>query len=93
MAEQTKKMEPLSVRLRASEQSDHARFANYTHVGNANWVSYVDFGFIEPASLAGAARHAENGSGAAKSLDGTPMSRVAMGLRELRSFTATSTTA
>jgi hypothetical protein len=81
MAEQTKKMEPLSVRLWASEQSGHPRFANYTYVGIANEVACLDFGFIEPASLAGAARHAKNGSGAAKNLDGTAVSRVDMGLR------------
>ena len=42
----------LNVRLKPSESSAHPRATNYTNVGVAEGIAYVDFGFIKPAMLA-----------------------------------------
>ena len=38
----------LNVRLKPSESSAPPRATNYTNVGVAHGIAYVDFGFIEP---------------------------------------------
>ena len=38
----------LNVRLKPSEPSAHPRATNYTNVGVAQGIAYLDFGFIEP---------------------------------------------
>jgi len=68
----------LNVRLKPSDSSAHPRTANYTNVGIAQGIAYLDFGFIEPALLAAVAKTAKDGQAAPKSLDGHLVTRVAM---------------
>jgi hypothetical protein len=73
----------LNVRLKPSDSSAHPRAANYTNVGVAQGIAYLDFGFIEPAVLAAFAKTAKDGQAAPKSLDGHLVTRVAMDLSAL----------
>lgn len=73
----------LNVRLKPSESSTHPRAANYTNVGVAQGIAYLDFGFIEPALLAAIAKTAKDGQAAPKGLDGHLVTRVAMGVGAL----------
>jgi hypothetical protein len=41
----------LNVRLKPSEPSVHPKATNYTNVGVAQGIAYLDFGFIEPTLL------------------------------------------
>lgn len=68
----------LNVRLKPSESSAHPRAVNYTNVGVAQGIAYLDFGFIEPAFLAAIAKTAKDGEAAPKGLDGHLVTRVAM---------------
>lgn len=68
----------LNVRLKPSESSAHPRAANYTNIGIAQGIAYLDFGFIEPAFLAAVAKTAKDGQAAPKGLDGHFVTRVAM---------------
>ena len=68
----------LNVRLKPSESSAHPRAVNYTNVGIAQGIAYLDFGFIEPSVLAAIAKTAKDGQAAPKSLDGHLVTRVAM---------------
>ena len=70
----------LNVRLKPSEPSAHPKATNYTNVGVAQGIAYVDFGFIEPAVLAAIAKTAKDGQAAPKGLDGHLVTRVAMGV-------------
>ena len=58
----------------------HPRAANYTNVGIAQGIAYVDFGFIEPALLGAVAKDAKNGQPAPKGIEGQLVTRVAMGV-------------
>lgn len=71
---------PLNVRLKPSESSAHPRATNYTNVGVAQGIAYVDFGFIEPALLAAIAKTAKDGQTAPKGIEGALVTRVAMGV-------------
>lgn len=53
---------------------------NYTNVGVAQGIVYVDFGFIEPALLGAIAKTTKDGRAAPKGLDGHLVTRVAMGV-------------
>jgi hypothetical protein len=68
----------LNVRLSPSDSSAHPRVTNYSNVGMAQGVAYIDFGFIEPALLAAVAKTAKNGPAAPKRLDGYLVARVGM---------------
>jgi hypothetical protein len=70
----------LNVRLKPSESSAHPRATNYTNVGVAQGIAYLDFGFIEPTLLAVMAKRAKESQAAPKGLDGTLVTRVAMGV-------------
>ena len=70
----------LNVRLKPSESSAHPRATNYTNVSVAQGIAYVDFGFIEPTLLAAIAKRAKGGQAAPKGLEGTLVTRVAMGV-------------
>jgi hypothetical protein len=70
----------LNVRLKPIESSAHPRATNYTTVGVAQGIAYVDFGFIEPALLAAIAKTAKDGQAAPKGLEGSLVTRVAMGV-------------
>ena len=69
---------PLNVRLKPSEPTAHPKATNYTNVGVAQGIAYVDFGFIEPALLGAIAKTAKDGHSAPKGLDGHLVTRVAM---------------
>ena len=73
----------LNVRLKPSESSAHPRAANYTNVGIAQGIAYLDFGFIEPSVLAAIAKAAKDGQTAPKGLDGHLVTRVSMDLGSL----------
>jgi len=60
----------LNVRLKASEPSSHPRATNYTNVGVAQGIAYLDFGFIEPSLLGEIAKTAKDGQAAPKGLAG-----------------------
>ena len=70
----------LNVRLKPSESSAHPRATNYTNVGVAQGIAYLDFGFIEPALLGAIAKTAKDGQAAPKGIDGQLVTRVAMGV-------------
>jgi hypothetical protein len=48
----------LNVRLKPIESSADPRATNYTNVGVAQGIAYLDFGFIEPTFLAAIAKTA-----------------------------------
>ena len=68
----------LNVRLKPSEPSAHPRATNYTNVGVAQGIAYVDFWFIEPMLLGAIAKTAKDGHAAPKGLEGALVTRVAM---------------
>ena len=72
------------VRLKPIEHSDQPHTANYTTVGVAQHIAYLDFGFLEPSLLASLAtqNHADP-QALPKTLDGTLVTRVAMGVNVL----------
>ncbi|MBL8038431.1 MAG: hypothetical protein JNN16_13095 [Nitrospira sp.] len=74
---------PLNVRLKPSDSSAHPCLVNYTNVGVAQSIAYLDFGFIEPALLAAVAQTAKDGQAASKGLDGHLVTRVALPLDNL----------
>ena len=80
MSEPKDKTLQLNVRLKPSESSAHPLATNYTNVGVAQGIAYVDFGFIEPALLDAIAKTAKDGQAAPKGLEGHLVTRVAMGV-------------
>ncbi len=80
MSEQKSQASPVNVRLKPSEPSAHPLATNYTNVGVAQGIAYVDFGFIEPALLGAIAKTAKDGQAAPKAIDGQLVARVAMGV-------------
>jgi len=78
MSEPKDKTIALNVRLKPSEPSAHPHATNYTNVGVAQGIAYLDFGFIEPTLLAAIARNAKDGQVAPKGLDGALVTRVVM---------------
>ena len=70
----------VNVRLQSRESSAHPRATNYTNVGVAQRIAYVDFGFIEPTLLAAIAKTAKDGQAAPKGLEGALVTRMAMGV-------------
>ena len=68
----------LNVRLKPSEPSAHPRATNYTNVGWAQGIAYVDFGIIEPTVLAAIAKTAKDGQAAPKGLEAALVTRLAM---------------
>jgi hypothetical protein len=78
MSDATDKTILLNVRLKPSEPSAHPLATNYTNLGVAQGIAYVDFGFIEPALLGAIAKTAKDGQAAPKGLEGHLVTRVAM---------------
>lgn len=70
----------LNVRLKPGESSAHPRPTNYTNVGVAQRIAYLDFGFIEPTLLTAIVKTAKDGQVAPKGIEGALVSRVAMGV-------------
>ena len=83
MSEAKDKIVALNVRLKPSESSAHPCATNYTNVGVAQGIAYVDFGFIEPSLLGAIAKTAKDGQTAPKAIDGQLVTRVAMGVEVL----------
>lgn len=83
MSDATDKTISLNVRLKPSESSAQPRATNYTNVGVAQGIAYVDFGFIEPTVLAAIAKTAKDGQAAPKGLEGHLVTRVAMSVEVL----------
>ena len=80
MSEAKDKTIALNVRLKPVDHSHLPHQANYSNVGVAQGIAYVDFGFIEPALLGAIARTAKDGQAAPKAIDGQLVTRVAMGV-------------
>lgn len=80
MSELKDKTLELNVRLKSSESSAPPLATNYTNVGVAQGIAYVDFGFIEPALLGAIAKTTKDGQAAPKGLEGHLVTRVAMGV-------------
>jgi hypothetical protein len=78
MSEAKDKTIALNVRLKPSESSAQPLATNYTNVGVAQGIAYVDFGFIEHTLLAAIAKTAKDGQAAPKGLEGALVTRVAM---------------
>jgi len=70
----------INVTLRPVAQSNQPLSANYSTVGVAQGIAYLDFGFLEPAQLAGVVKNVRSGNGTPGGLEGTLVVRVAMGL-------------
>jgi hypothetical protein len=68
----------LNVRLKATDNTSTPVIANYTRVGVAQGVAYVDFGFIEPVLLGVVAQRAKNGDSLPKHMDASVTTRVAL---------------
>jgi hypothetical protein len=83
MSDAKEKTIALNVRLKPSESSAHPRATNYTNVGVAQGIAYVDFGFIESTLLVAIAKTAKDGQAAPKGLEGALVTRVAMGVSVL----------
>jgi hypothetical protein len=73
----------LKVQLNPSDSSAHPRMTNYTTVGMAHGMAYLDCGFIEPALLAAIAKTAKDGQAAPKRLGGHLVARIAMDVNAL----------
>ena len=69
-----------SVRLKPVDHSNLPHQTNYSHVGVAQGIAYLDFGFIEPTLLGAIAKTAKDGQAAPKGIDGQLVTRVAMGV-------------
>lgn len=73
----------VNVRLKGGEQPHQPILANYTQVGLARALAYVDFGFLEPVILASLARRAQRGESLPVSLEGARVARMALPLESL----------
>ena len=80
MNETKDKVLALNVRLRSNDSSGHPRATNYTNVGVAQGIAYLDFGFIEPVLLGEIAKTIKNGQEVPKGIEGQLVMRVAMGI-------------
>jgi len=83
MSEQKETTIALNIRLKPSDSSAHPRATNYTNVGVAQGIAYLDFGFIEPALLAAIAKTAKDGQVASKGVEGHLVARVALDVSAL----------
>jgi hypothetical protein len=73
----------LKVQLTPSDSSAHPRLTNYTTIGVAHGMAYLDCGFIEPALLASVAKTAKEGPTGPKRVGGHLVARVAMDVNAL----------
>ena len=78
MTQAKPKAPAFEVRLKSNDSSGHPRLANYTKIAVARGISYVDFGFVEPALIGAMANGAANGQVAAEDIEGQLVARVAM---------------
>lgn len=75
-----KSLTAINVTLRPVDHSDQPVSANYSAVGVAQGIAYLDFGFLEPTQLAGVAQKIRGGHATPEGLEGALVVRVAMGL-------------
>jgi hypothetical protein len=75
-----KSVTAINVTLQPVDHSDQPVSANYSAVGIAQGIAYLDFGFLEPAQLAEVAQKIRGGNAAPEKLEGALVVRVAMGL-------------
>ncbi len=80
---QREKAVEVSVRLKPVGQSDQPALVNYTHVGLAQGLAYVDFGFLEPALLSAVIQRVQQGEALPQHLEGARGARVALPLDAL----------
>ncbi len=80
---QGEKAVAVSVRLKPVGQSDQPALVNYTHVGLAQGLAYVDFGFLEPALLSAVIQRVQQGEALPQHLEGARGARVALPLDAL----------
>ncbi len=73
----------VKVQLTPSESSAHPRVANYTTVGVAHGMAYLDCGFIEPALLAAFSKTAKDGPASPRRVGGHLVARIAMDVAAL----------
>lgn len=73
----------VNVRLKTAGQADQPLLVNYTHVGLAEGLAYVDFGFLEPALLGAVVKRVKQGEAIPKQLEGIRGARVALPLDSL----------
>ena len=69
----------LNIRLTPVEQSDQPKLANITRVSGAPGMVFLDFGFLEPGTMAALSRTAQRGGKLPESLNGKLAVRVALG--------------
>lgn len=69
----------LNIRLTPVEQSDQPKLANITRVSGAPGMVFLDFGFLEPGTMAALSRVAQGGGKLPESLTGKLAVRVALG--------------
>lgn len=69
----------LNIRLTPVEHSDQPKLANITRVSGAPGMVFVDFGFMEPGTMAALSRVAQGGGKLPESLTGKLAVRVALG--------------
>lgn len=70
----------LHVRLKPVDHSNLPHQTNYSNVGVAQGIAYLDFGFIEPGLLGAIARTAKDGQAAPKAIDGQLVTHVTMSI-------------
>ena len=70
----------LGLRLQSANQSDQPVFSNFTTVQGAPGMVFLDFGFLEPATLPSLARLAKSGGKMPESINGRLACRVVLGL-------------
>ena len=68
------------LRLQSANQSDQPLFSNFTTVQGAPGMVFLDFGFLEPATLPSLARLAKSGGKMPESINGRLACRVVLGL-------------
>jgi len=69
----------VTVRLAPADRSDQPVVANYSAINLAPGMAFIDFGFIEPATLASLPRAAQLGGKMPEFLNGRLAVRVAIG--------------
>lgn len=78
--QQGQKVVAVNVRLALAGQTDQPVLVNYTHVGLAQGLAYIDFGFLEPALLSAVAQRTQQGQVLPQQLEGARAARVALSL-------------
>lgn len=70
----------MGLRLQAVEHSDQPVFSNFTTVQGAPGMVFLDFGFLEPATLPSLARLAKAGGKMPEAINGRLACRVVLGV-------------